>query len=152
MFFFFCKPQLPSLILNPTRGRFHQHFTHSFFVRKCFAQLSLDTFQLCNFWHKNISAKCTCKMLMILTPAFIICKLLIFNLDWLWTRKKGKPQKTRKIHKFSHKTPIPRNTREFRDKPIPFITTGIEKNPKNFLKFWKLSKLRIWQQVTVLLG
>ncbi len=30
---------------------------------------SLDMFQLCNFWRKNISAKCACKMLMKLTTA-----------------------------------------------------------------------------------
>jgi len=38
-------------------SQFHQHFTLAFFVRKCFAQLSLVTFQLCNFWRKNIGAK-----------------------------------------------------------------------------------------------
>jgi len=38
-------------------------FAH-FFVHKCFAQFSLAMFQLCNFWHQNIGAKCACKMLM----------------------------------------------------------------------------------------
>jgi len=44
--------------------KFYQHFMSSFFVRKCFAQLSLVTFQLCNFWQQNIGAKCVRKMLM----------------------------------------------------------------------------------------
>jgi len=50
------------------RRQFHQHFTQAFFIPKCFAQLSIVTFQLCNFWRKNISAKCACKMLMKLKP------------------------------------------------------------------------------------
>ncbi len=51
---------------------FHQHFTQAlllFFVWKCFAQLSLDTFQHCNFCRQKIGAKCPSKMLMKLTPA-----------------------------------------------------------------------------------
>jgi len=36
-------------------------------MQKCFAQLSLVTFQLCNFWRQNIGAKCAHKMLMKLT-------------------------------------------------------------------------------------
>ncbi len=35
----------------------------SFFVQKCSVQLSLVTFQLCNFWHQNICTKCVRKML-----------------------------------------------------------------------------------------
>jgi hypothetical protein len=49
-------------------GQFHQHFTQAFFIPKCFAQLSVVTFQLYNFWRKNIGAKCACKMLMKLKP------------------------------------------------------------------------------------
>ncbi len=30
--------------------------------------VDLATFQLCNFWHKNIGTKLACKMLMKLTP------------------------------------------------------------------------------------
>jgi len=40
----------------------------SFFVQKCFTQLSLNMFQLCNFWRQNIGTKFTHKMLMKLTP------------------------------------------------------------------------------------
>jgi len=43
-------------------------FYARFFVQKCFAQLSLVTIQLWNFWHQNIGAKCAHKMLMKLTP------------------------------------------------------------------------------------
>ncbi len=43
--------------LLPVWGQFHQHFKLSFFVQKCFEQLSLVTFQLCNFWRQNIGAK-----------------------------------------------------------------------------------------------
>jgi len=43
-------------------SQFHQQFTHAFFVWKCFAQPSLVTFQLCNFRHKNIGAKCAHKI------------------------------------------------------------------------------------------
>ncbi len=53
-------------------GRFHQHFTCAFFVWKCFTQLSLVTFQLCNFWRQNIGSKCARKMLMKLTPTLNI--------------------------------------------------------------------------------
>jgi len=42
-----------SSILDATWGRFHQHFKRAFLVQKCFAQLSLDTFQLCNFGCKK---------------------------------------------------------------------------------------------------
>ncbi len=55
--------------LSFSLGRFHQHFTRAFFLWKCFAQLSLDKFQLCNFWHQNIGAKSAPKMLMKLTPS-----------------------------------------------------------------------------------
>jgi len=48
--------------------RFHQHFMRAFFVQKCCAQLSLFTFQLCNFWWQNIFAKFARNMLMKLTP------------------------------------------------------------------------------------
>ncbi len=44
--------QIP--ITQAMRGQFHQHFTSTCFVRKCFTQLSLVTFQLCNFWRQNI--------------------------------------------------------------------------------------------------
>ncbi len=39
------------------RGRFHQNLTHVFFVQKQIAQLSLVTFQICNFWHQNFVQK-----------------------------------------------------------------------------------------------
>jgi len=55
--------------LSFSLGRFHQHFTRAFFLWKCFAQLSLDKFQLCNFWQQNIGAKGAPKMLMKLTPS-----------------------------------------------------------------------------------
>jgi hypothetical protein len=54
-----------------------QHFMGIFFEQKCFAQLFLDTFQLCKFWHQNIGEKCTCKMLMNLTPAGSLHKPVI---------------------------------------------------------------------------
>ena len=42
--------------------------THVYAVKqKCFAELSLVTFQLCNFWCLNIGSKCAGKMLMKLT-------------------------------------------------------------------------------------
>ncbi len=44
-------------IFIPTLCQFHQHLMREFFVRKCFAQLSLVTFQLCNFWCQNANAK-----------------------------------------------------------------------------------------------
>ncbi len=47
-----------------SRCQFHQHFTSPFFVRNCFAQLSLVTFQLCNFWRQNINKKYAHKLLM----------------------------------------------------------------------------------------
>jgi hypothetical protein len=56
----------------------HQHFTQAFFVQKCFAQLSLVTFQLCNFWRQNIGAICESKMLMKLT-----FKLNIQHIIWV---------------------------------------------------------------------
>jgi len=46
---------------------FHHYFTCAFFVQNFFAQLSLVTFQLCNFWRQNISAKYASKMLKKLT-------------------------------------------------------------------------------------
>jgi len=47
---------------------FHQHFMCALFRQKCFAQLSLVAFQLCNFWRQNIGEKFAHKMLMKLTP------------------------------------------------------------------------------------
>jgi hypothetical protein len=45
-----------------TYSEFHQHFTRSFFVRKCFAQLSLVTFSFVIFGAKisaqNARVKC----------------------------------------------------------------------------------------------
>ncbi len=37
----------------------------NFFIQKCFDQLFLDTFQLCNFWPQNMGAKWACRMLNV---------------------------------------------------------------------------------------
>jgi hypothetical protein len=37
--------------------QFHQHLTQAFYIRKQITQLSLGTFQLCNFWRKNFVQK-----------------------------------------------------------------------------------------------
>jgi len=34
--------------------QFHQHFMLAFFVWKQIVQLSLGTFQVCNFWRQNV--------------------------------------------------------------------------------------------------
>ncbi len=50
------------------KGWFHQHFTHAFFLQKCFLQLFSVTFGLNNFLDKMISSKKSAwKMLMKLT-------------------------------------------------------------------------------------
>jgi len=49
-------------------GQFHQHFTCTFFVLKCFAQLFSVTFWLCNSMVKGYRKKSTHKMWMKLTP------------------------------------------------------------------------------------
>jgi hypothetical protein len=49
----------------------NQHFIHTFFIRKCFAHLSLVTFLLCNFWRQNIGAKFASIMLMKFTQGHI---------------------------------------------------------------------------------
>jgi len=59
----------------PSFSQFNQHFTHAFFKLKCFAQLSLVKFQLCNFLRQNISEKGARKMLMKLTPFGWSCNL-----------------------------------------------------------------------------
>ncbi len=62
--------------LSEDSYQFHQHFTLAFFVPKSFTQLSLVTFQLCNFWHQNIGAKFVHKMLMKLTAGYLKSSLL----------------------------------------------------------------------------
>jgi len=49
-----------------------------FFTQKCFAQLFLDTFWLCNFWQKNIVKNGEHKMLMKLTP-WVVANLAQVN-------------------------------------------------------------------------
>jgi len=52
----------------PHRCQFHQHFTLTFFVQKCFAQLySYYSLVLGFFWRKDIGEKAARKMLMKLT-------------------------------------------------------------------------------------
>jgi len=46
----------------------HQHFMHTFFVQKCFAQLSSVTFWLCNFLAQGYWQKRALKILVKLTP------------------------------------------------------------------------------------
>jgi len=47
--FFLLRIGLIAFYLENNKGRFHQHFIHSFFIRNCFAQLFSVTFWLCNF-------------------------------------------------------------------------------------------------------
>jgi len=51
----------------------HQHFTSSFIMRKCFAQLFSTYSFFLNFWPKNISSKAALKMLV---------KLTLRNIKW----------------------------------------------------------------------
>ncbi len=68
------------LLPEETWGRFRQQFTGAFFILKCFVQLSLHTFQLCNFWPQNIGSKWAHKMLMKLAlEREIILLLFIFG-------------------------------------------------------------------------
>jgi len=64
-------------------SQFHQHFTQKVFVQKYFAQLSLVTFQLCNFWRQNIGAKCTLKMLMKLTIGVNFINILLIKFSYI---------------------------------------------------------------------
>jgi hypothetical protein len=57
--------------------QFYQHFTCAYFIRKCFAQLFLVTFQLCNFWRQNIGVKCRRKKLMKLTSGLNFINILL---------------------------------------------------------------------------
>jgi len=55
-------------------GQFHQHFTHTFFVRKYFAQLFFYLHVTREKLPKRLSyEKCACKMLMKLTPGVDVC-------------------------------------------------------------------------------
>jgi len=55
-FVFLCIKSLRQCDNLGPRGQFHQHFMLTFFVQKCFLQLSLDTFQVVIFGAK-ISAQ-----------------------------------------------------------------------------------------------
>jgi hypothetical protein len=59
-------------------GSISSNFTHKFFVQKCFAQLSLVMFQLCNFWRQNICSKFAHKILMKLSHCCHKKRLKIF--------------------------------------------------------------------------
>jgi len=59
---------LPSVVnfINILRTRFTKFWRQK--ITKLKQKLQSRMFQLCNFWHQNISEKSVCKMLMKLTP------------------------------------------------------------------------------------
>jgi len=68
------------IIIIVNFGSISSTFYTPLFVQKCFEQLSLVAYQLCNFWRQNISAKCVHKMFMKLT----LYLLWVLPCWWNW--------------------------------------------------------------------
>ena len=71
-----CWKNKPTYLASFARGQFHQHFTGSFIVRKCFFESFLYLqFMFVTFWWKEISKKAARKMMVKWTTALIFWAL-----------------------------------------------------------------------------